>query len=62
MKKLAKNQPESVWNKNVVTTKRTGYFRNIQEVKVVAKVVSLTQEPSSSKSVTSKVWVAATSI
>ena len=62
MKELAKNDQESVWGKNLVKTKRKGYFRNIQEVKVVAKVANIDQEPYSSKSFTSKVWVASTSL
>lgn len=62
MKKIAKNSQESVWEKNIVKTKRKGYFRNIQEVKVVAKVAKIAQEPSSAKSLISKVWVASNSM
>ncbi len=60
MKKIIKNNQETVWGKNIVKTKRKGYFRNIQEVKVVAKVANLDQELYSSKGLTSKVWVAST--
>ncbi|MEM1172345.1 MAG: hypothetical protein AAGJ08_25520 [Cyanobacteria bacterium P01_H01_bin.35] len=62
MKKLSKNNQEGIWKENIVKTKRKGYFRNIQEVKVVATVANIAQEPSASKSFTSKVWVAYTSI
>lgn len=62
MNKLTYNNQESLWKKNIVKTRRTGYFRNIQEVKVVAKVATIAQEPSFSKSFSSKVWVASDSI
>ncbi len=62
MKEIAKNHQESIWKKNIVKTKRKGYFRNIQEVKVVAKVANIVQDPSGSKPLTSKIWVASTSI
>lgn len=62
MNNLAKNNQESIWKKHIVKTKRKGYFRNIQEVKVVAKVANMIQEPSTSKSLTSKVWVVYSSL
>lgn len=57
MKNLAKSNQEGIWKKNIIKTKRKGYFRNIQEVKVVAKVANMAMEQSASKSLKSKVWV-----
>ncbi|NEP05933.1 MAG: hypothetical protein F6K06_25530 [Okeania sp. SIO1H4] len=62
MKNLAQINQESIWKKHIVKTKRKGYFRNIQEVKVVAKVANMGLEPSRSKSFTSKVWVVSSSL
>jgi len=61
MKKISINNQEDIWKKNIVKTKRKGYFRNIEEVKVVATIANIAQEASGSKSFTSKVWVAHTS-
>ncbi len=62
MKKSSKNNQEGIGKQNIVKTKRKGYFRNIEEVKVVATLTDITKKPSASKSFTSKVWVADTSI
>ena len=61
MKKLSENNQEGIGKQNIVKTKRKGYFRNIEEIKVVATVENIAQEPSTSKYFTSKVWVAYTS-
>ena len=61
MKKININNQEYILGKNIVKTKRKGYFRNIEEVKVVGKIANIDQEISGSK-YTSKVWVAHTSI
>ncbi|NEP83246.1 MAG: hypothetical protein F6K17_04105 [Okeania sp. SIO3C4] len=62
MKNLPKNNQEGIWKKHIVKTRRKGYFRNIQEVKVVAKIANMVQEPSTSKSFTSRVWVVYSSL
>ena len=62
MKDSAKGNQEGIWKKHTVKTKRKGYFRNIQEVKVVAKVANMTLDPSTSKSFKSKVWVVSSSL
>ncbi len=61
MKNIAKNFPEDVLQENVVKTKRRGYFRTIEEVKVVAKLSSINQQASSSKDFPDKVWVVSNS-
>lgn len=62
MKNCAKNNQESIWKKHIVKTKRKGYFRNIQEVKVVAKVANMAFDPSTSNPFPSKVWVVYSSL
>ncbi|NEQ77613.1 MAG: hypothetical protein F6K23_34135 [Okeania sp. SIO2C9] len=62
MKNLAQNNQESIWKKHIVKIKRKGYFRNIQEVKVVATIANMVKEPSTSKSFASKVWVVSSSL
>ena len=62
MKKTDINNQEFLEGKNIVQTKRKGYFRNIEEVKVVAKIANIAEDTSDSKSLKSKVWVAQTSI
>ncbi|MCL2934815.1 MAG: hypothetical protein MGG11_21975 [Trichodesmium sp. MAG_R03] len=61
MKKININNQEYIFGKNIVTTKRKGYFRNIEEVKVVKTIANIAQKTSGLKS-TSKIWVAQTSI
>ena len=56
MKQTPKSNDESIWQKNIVKTKRKGYFRNIQEVKVVAKFANIV-DISASKHSISKIWV-----
>ncbi|MDE5089770.1 MAG: hypothetical protein O4805_22665 [Trichodesmium sp. St16_bin2-tuft] len=62
MKNNSINSQEFLEGKNIVKTKRKGYFRNIEEVKVVAKIANIAEDTSDSKSLKSKVWVAQTSI
>ncbi|NET41590.1 hypothetical protein [Okeania sp. SIO2B3] len=62
MNNLSKNNQEGIWKKQIVKTKRKGYFRNIQEVKVVATVANMVKEPSTSKSFASKVWVVSSAL
>ena len=62
MKKTDINNQEFLEGKNIVQTKRKGYFRNIEEVKVVATIANIAEDTSDSKSLKSKVWVAQTSI
>ena len=62
MKNNRINSQEFLEGKNIVQTKRKGYFRNIEEVKVVAKIANIAEDTSDSKSLKSKVWVAQTSI
>ncbi|NEO51872.1 MAG: hypothetical protein F6K54_01475 [Okeania sp. SIO3B5] len=62
MKNFAKSNQEGIWKKHIVKTKRKGYFRNIQEVKVVAQVANMAFDQSTSKSFTSKVWVVSSSL
>ncbi|NEN90192.1 MAG: hypothetical protein F6K48_15255 [Okeania sp. SIO3H1] len=62
MNNLSKNNQEGIWKKQIVKTQRKGYFRNIQEVKVVATVANMAKEPSKSKSFASKVWVVSSAL
>ena len=62
MKNNSINSQEFLEGKNIVKTKRKGYFRNIEEVKVVAKIANIAEDTSDSKSLKSKVLVAQTSI
>ena len=62
MKNNPINSQEFLEGKNIVKTKRKGYFRNIEEVKVVATIANIAEDTSDSKSLKSKVWVAQTSI
>ncbi|MCL2924337.1 MAG: hypothetical protein MGF17_06860 [Trichodesmium sp. MAG_R04] len=57
MKKININNQERIFGKNIVKIKRKGYFRNIEEVKVIKIIANMGQEISGSKS-RSKVWVA----
>lgn len=59
MKKININNQECIFGKNIVKIKRKGYFRNIEEVKVITTIANMGQEISGSKS-RSKVWVAYT--
>ena len=60
MKNNRINSQEFLEGKNIVKTKRKGYFRNIEEVKVVAKIANIAEDTSDSKSLKPKVWVAHT--
>ncbi|MBS9771818.1 MAG: hypothetical protein O4861_20580 [Trichodesmium sp. St16_bin4-tuft] len=60
MKKTDINNQEFLEGKNIVKTKRKGYFRNIEEVKVVTTIANIPENTSDSKSLKPKVWVAHT--
>lgn len=51
------NSQEFFEGKNIVKIKRKGYFRNIEEVKVVVKIVNIFEDIFDLKFLKLKVWV-----
>lgn len=57
MKKIDINNQEFFEGKNIVKIKRKGYFRNIEEVKVVIIIVNIFENIFDLKFLKLKVWV-----